>query len=152
MNCGEEIDCPTVVSGGDAPEVFELIEEPLDLVSELIGLCIVRDLDFSVPLGRNNGLASGLFDHLPQRCGIVRLVGDNAPGVLPIQQIGGNGNIMGLATGQNEAQWPALGIRDGMDFAGQSSSGTPQSLIFGPPFPLAACWWARTAVLSSMRY
>lgn len=31
-------------------------------------------------------------------------------------------------------------------------SGTPQRLILGPPFPVAACWWARTMVLSSIRY
>src|SRR6478672_3922636 len=39
-----------------------------------------------------------------------------------------------------------------MDFAGQSSSGSPQSLVLVPPFPVAACWWARTNVVSSMRY
>ena len=132
--------------------MLELVEESLDPVSEFIGLRIMRDLDCSVPFGWNDDLDFGVLDHLPQRIGIVSLIGDNAAGSLTIQQIGGGGDIVRLTAGQDEAQWPTFSVRDGVDFAGQSSSGTPQSLIFGPPFPLAACWWARTTVLSSMRY
>jgi hypothetical protein len=132
--------------------MLELVEESLDAVSEFIGLHIMRDLDFSVPFGWNDDIDLGVLDHLAQRIGIVSLIGDNAAGSLTIQQIGGSGDIVRLTAGQDEAQWPTFSVRDSVDFAGQSSSGTPQSLIFAPPFPFAACWWARTTVLSSMRY
>ncbi len=42
------------------------------------------------------------------------------------------------------------GIGQQVVFGSQSSSGTPQSLVLGPPFPVAACWWARTRVVSNM--
>jgi hypothetical protein len=58
---------------------------------------------------------------------------------LIIQQVSRRGDVMCLTAGQNEAQRPAICIGEGMNFGRQSSSGTPQSLIFGPPFPFAAC-------------
>ena len=119
--------------------MFELIEEPLDSVPEFVGLGVVWDLDFSVALGGNDSLYIGLLDHFTQRIGVVRLVSDDAVGRLTLQQVSRRGDIMGFAAGQNEAQRPTFCIGEGVNFGGQSSSGTPQSLVFGPPFPLAAC-------------
>jgi hypothetical protein len=39
-----------------------------------------------------------------------------------------------LSAGENEAQWPTKCIGKHMDFAGQSSSGSLQSLVLVPPF------------------
>jgi hypothetical protein len=46
---------------------------------------------------------------------------------------------MGLSGREKEAQRPAQRVGEHVDFSGQSSSGTPQSLILAPPFPVAAC-------------
>jgi hypothetical protein len=46
---------------------------------------------------------------------------------------------MRLTASQEEAQGAALRIGEDMNFGRQSSSGTPQSLILAPPFPVAAC-------------
>ena len=78
----------------------------------------MRDLDFSVPFGWNDDLDFGVLDHLPQRIGIVSLIGDNAAGSLTIQQIGGGGDIVRLTADQDEPQWPTFSVRDGVDFAG----------------------------------
>ena len=80
-------------------------------------------------------------------------VGDTGPYVVAV--VGGVGESMlgpealdqgwclwrtaGLARGQDDAKRPALGIGDQVDLGGQSASGTPQSLVLVPPFPVAAC-------------
>ena len=95
--------------------MLELVEESLDPVSEFIGLRIMRDLDCSFPFGWNDDLDFGVLDHLPQRIGIVSLIGDNAAGSLTIQQICGGGDIVRLTAGQDEAHWPTFSVRDGVD-------------------------------------
>jgi hypothetical protein len=64
--------------------MLKLIEEPLDSVPELIGLGVVRDLDFSVSLRWNYSLYIGFPDHFAQRIGIVCLICDDAMGSLTI--------------------------------------------------------------------
>ena len=83
---------------------------------------------------------------------VVSLVGNDAAGGETGKKHGRGGDVASLAGGEDEAQGPAARVGQGVDLGGQSSSGTPQSLIPGPPFPLAACWWARTSVVSSIRY
>jgi hypothetical protein len=48
-------------------------------------------------------------------------------------------HITRLAWRDDKAQRPPKSIRKQVDFGGQSSSRTPQSLCAGPPFPVAAC-------------
>jgi hypothetical protein len=49
-------------------------------------------------------------------------------------------HVVGLSGGDDHANRPAATVARQMDFGAQSSSGTPQSLCAGPPFPVAACW------------
>jgi hypothetical protein len=46
---------------------------------------------------------------------------------------------MNLTRGEEEAQRPAEPFGEHVNLGRQSSSGTPQSLVAGPPFPVAAC-------------
>jgi hypothetical protein len=48
--------------------------------------------------------------------------------------------VAGLAAGEKETDWSAQAVDRHMPFAGQSSSGTPQSLVFDPPFWPVAAW------------
>jgi hypothetical protein len=98
--------------------MLKLIEEPLDPVPELVGLSVVWNLDFSASFGWNDCLYIGLFNHFTQRIGVICLVSDDAIGSLTIQQIGGRGDIMCLAAGQNEAQGPTFCIGEGVNFGG----------------------------------
>src|SRR5271169_765349 len=152
MESGQEVDRSPVVSGGDVSEVFEFVEEALDAIAQSVGDFVMRDLDRAVAFGGDDGLGLGSRDQLAQVVGIVRLVCDDAGRVAVGEKLGGSGAVVRLASGEDEAQRSALGVGEGMDFGGQSSSGTPHSLILGPPFPPAACWWTRTSVVSSIRY
>jgi len=49
------------------------------------------------------------------------------------------GDVTNLPSRDNEAQRAAQRIGQHMDLGRQTTSRTPQRLIFGPPFQLAAC-------------
>ena len=72
-------------------------------------------------------------------------------GAKALEQGGGLWGIARLAGSEDDANRAAASIDGEVDFGGQSASGAPQSLVLVPPFPVAACWWARTRVLSSIR-
>src|SRR5262249_36660767 len=149
---GEEIDGASVVACGDVAKVFEPVEETLDPVAQSVGEAVMRDDELA---GRDRGdhsLCPGLGDHLAQGIAVVSLIGNDPGRRLAGEEIGGGGAVVRLAAGQDEAQGTALGVGQGVDLGRQSASGTPHSLIFGPPFPPAACWWTRTSVVSSIRY
>jgi hypothetical protein len=48
---GKEVAGAAVVACGDAPEVFELVEEAFDAVAQLVGDRVMGNLDFAVLLG-----------------------------------------------------------------------------------------------------
>src|SRR5215510_10111840 len=80
------------------------------------------------------------------------LVGDHMVGVEALEEQGCLRGIAALSGSKDDAYRPPLAIDSEVDLGGQSSSGAPQSLTLVPPFPVAACWWARTRLLSSIRY
>lgn len=83
--------------------------------------------------------ASAPFDDLAQRTAIIGGIGDDVIGRLALQEGCGLRDVAGLAWRQDEAERPTERGGEQMDFGGQSSSGTPQSLVLVPPFPIAAC-------------
>ena len=48
-------------------------------------------------------------------------------------------HVVGLSRCDDQAQRAIPTITSHVDFGAQTSSGTPQSLCRGPPFPVAAC-------------
>ena len=91
-------------------------------------------------------------DQRAQGIAVIGFAGEHGAAGLVFEQRGRLGDIAGLAGGDDEAQGPAERIGEQVDLGRQSASGTPPCLILGPPFPPAACWCARTIVLSSLRY
>lgn len=112
----------------------------------------MRDLDLSGSLGRNDGFSAHLRDLFPQGIGIKGLIGDDTAAFAAFEQGGGHLAVVNLTGRKKDAQGTPLSVGEQMDFGGQSASGTPQILVLVPPFPVAACWWARTSVLSIMTY
>src|SRR4051812_40239234 len=66
LDGGQEVDRSAVVARGDAPEVFELVEEALDAVPEPVGDRIMRDLDLARAGRGNDRLGFSLGDQLAQ--------------------------------------------------------------------------------------
>lgn len=72
--------------------------------------------------------------------GVIGLVGDDVVGPEAVDEGQGMGGVAGLAAGQQEADRPAQRVDGNVPFAAQSASGTPQSLVFAPPFCPVAAW------------
>lgn len=100
----------------------------------------------------DHGSCVACRDDRPQSIAVVGFVGKHGAAGLAVEQGRRLGDVADLSGRDDEAERTAERIGQHMDFGGQSTSGTPQRLIFGPPFPFAACWWARTIVLSIIKY
>ena len=65
-----------------------------------------------------------------------------------IEQIVSRLPVMALRSGQAQSDWEALPIDDRVDFGREAASGMTETMISIRLFAVAACWWARTEVLS----
>jgi len=137
MEAGEEVDGAAVVACGDVAKMLEFVEEALDPIAQRVGDGIMRNDEITRRFGGDDRLGFG--DEVAQRFAIVSFVGDDATGAEIGQQLRCGGDVMRLPASQDEAQGPTERVGDDMDLGGQSSSGTPQTLIAVPPFPVAAC-------------
>ena len=75
------------------------------------------------------------------RVGVVAPVGEDGFGLLALQQFRGGSVLASLSCGDAELERQAVLIGQQVDLRAQTSSGTPQSRVFGAPFlrPVAAC-------------
>lgn len=148
----EEVDFPPVVSSCDTSEMLEFVEAALDAVARLVDGEVVGDQRLAGGIAGYDRRCAGGGDEVAQGVAVVGLVGEDMLRFETFEQGRCLWCITGLAGCQNDAKRPSQGICGKMDLGGQSTSGAPQSLVLGPPFPVAACWCARTRVVSSIRY
>lgn len=136
----EKVDCSSVVSCGDAPEVLELVEASFDAVSRLVDLEVIGDRALSGWITRDDGGRPDIRDEAAEVIAVVGLVGEDMSWLEALEQSRCLRHIAGLSGRENDPYRPALGIGGEVYLGGQSASGAPQSLILVPPFPVAACW------------
>jgi len=112
--------------------MLELVEAPLDEISDLVGFEIVMDKPFSSGVAGNDGFGTPLCDQFSYRVGIIGLIGEHAPRPEALEQSRGQGRIATLAGREDYPEGPSASIDGHVDLGRQSSSGASQSLI--PPF------------------
>ena len=133
--------------------MLERVEAAFDAITLFVELSVVASGLFPVPARRDDGHGTQALDLAHDLGRVVALVGDDGVGTLALEQQDSL-LILGRLPGRDaEGDRQAVFVRQQMDFGAQTSSGTPQSRVFGAPFlrPAAACWWARTMVESSIR-
>jgi hypothetical protein len=119
--------------------MFQPIEAPLDTVSMFVDDGIVGDDDLASAVGRDDRLGIHGLDRRPQGIAVIGFVAKYGFTCLALEKRRCLRDVTNLTGRDDEAQWTAERIGQHVDFGGQSASGTPQRLILGPPFPLAAC-------------
>ena len=139
MNAREKVDGAAVVAGRDMAKVLEFFDEAFDAVAQPIRQRVMWNDHLAGWLGRDDGFGSRCTDQLPKQVAVIGFVADDGTASHVGDQLRSHDDVVNLSASQEKAQWAALGIGQDMDFGGQSSSGTPQSLIAVPPFPVAAC-------------
>ena len=108
-------------------------------------------LNPAVALWRDDELGSGFSDPVGKVIGIVSFVGDCHFGLDAVDQIVGEGDVVALSGRGDQANGKAERLGGGMDLGAQAATRPAQALGIRPPLTLrapAACWWARTMVLS----
>lgn len=135
----EEVFGSSVVSSGEAPEVLELVEASLDAVAEPVDGRVVGDGDLAGACRGDDGFGVHGCDGLAQVVVVIGPVGQHGLRLEAFEQGLCGQVVVPLAGSEHEAQRPAERVADHVDLGGQTTSGTPQRLSFGPPFPAAAC-------------
>jgi len=121
--------------------VFELVKATFDAVALFVEFPVVCALVFAVAFRRDHHRRAQALSLCHEDVGIVPLVGDDGFGLRRVQQIRGGRVFADLAGGDAELEWQTVFIGQEMDLGAQTTSGTPQSRVFGAPFlrPVAAC-------------
>jgi len=127
---------------------LEFAETAFDEITLRIELFVVPVLVFAGAFGWNNRLHLFDSDERSNLVGIIAFIGNHRLGRVSGQQRWGALAISLLPSGQQQAQRPSQRIAKHMNLGSQSSTGSPQSLLTRPLFPVAACWWALTRVES----
>ena len=129
----------SVEARGDATVELEFAKTPFDEIALRVELFVMAVLMFAGALGWNDRLHSVGSDERSNLIGVIAFVGNHRLGRLPGQQRRGALAISFLSCGQQQAQRSAQSIAKHVDLGGQSSTGSPQSLLTRPLFPVAAC-------------
>ena len=149
MDHRKEVFGEFVVTGGDATEVLELAEEALDQVALAIEDLAEAGLPFAIGFGRNVRHRALRLDQVADAVGVIGFVGqDNGAGIEAIQQPIRRRSVMRLTCCQAEPDRQPLRIDKRVDPGRETTSGATEAEIQIPLFAVAACWCARTEVLS----
>jgi hypothetical protein len=128
----EEVARGLFVSCGDAPEVFDEVEETLNEISFGVEREIAVARDLAVCLGRDDGADFPDFEALDEAVGVVALVGQHGFGLDLRGERLGLRDVLDLAAGQAERQRIAQRIDDDMDFRRQTAARAAYRLVEAP--------------------
>ena len=110
----------------------------LDLVTVFVDGVVMRDGDLAVVLGGDHRLGVDACDLVAQVVAVIGFVGEYRLGALAFEQSGCRCYAAGLSGRDAEPQGPTERVGLHVDLGGQPASGTPQRLVLGLPFPVAA--------------
>ncbi len=129
-----EVDFELFVSCGEAVEVFEPREASLDAIALFIQGFVVGAWLFAVVSGSDDGDRAHSCDMLDDGIAVVVLVSQHRIGPPFSQQGDGLAAVVDLSGGYGQVQGQGQLVGEQMNLGCQTSSGTPQSLIFAPFF------------------
>ena len=136
MNSGQEIPCELIVSGCNAPKVFEPAEAAFDDVSTFVGAFVEAMDDDAVGFVGDDGFGAATNDFAAKVVAVVPLVGEErAHGRRQRKNVRRRRDIGILAWGEMQDDRPAERITQRMDFCRAASARASDGLIVLPPFP-----------------
>ena len=140
MDAGEENLGELVVARGDSPEMLELVEETLNEIAFAVEGEVARARGFSVGFGWDDWDDRSIVEGGDEGVGVEGLVGDQSAGIDGFDQRFGAGEIVILARAEHHLDRIAEGVDQGVNFGGQSATGSADGLrtvFFWAP---ALCW------------
>ena len=137
---GEEVPREFVISRGDAPEVFDFVEEALNEIALPVDVEIDRPDDLHVALAGDMSGRSARGEQLDDGSSAVTAVGDGIASRSQAVDQAGQGRLVRCLSGRQQKPdcQPSM-IHHRMDLGGQPSTRTANGVIRTPFFPPAAC-------------
>jgi len=122
LDGGEEVALSPVVAGGNSAKLLEPGEEILDQMARLEEVAIIATAELPIGPWWDHRDLAGSGERLDDAfIGIERFIGDERIRLHGWQELIGAHKVMGLATGQVEANGVAQRVDQGMDLGAQST-------------------------------
>jgi len=137
---GEEVCGVLFVARGEASEVFDPVEEPLDAVTCAIEHRAEAGFPAAMHHRRDVGCGTGGFDLAAQPVGVVGLVGQHDGAFVQVpEQLLGDRAIARLARRQDQFERQTVGVDERMDLGRQPAARAAHTAIRVAFFEFAAC-------------
>ena len=140
MNAGEENLGELVVTRGDGPEMFELVEETLNEIAFAVEGEIAPARGFSIGFGWDDWRDRSSVEGADEGVGVEGLIGDQSAGIDGFDERFSASQIVILARAEHHLDRIAEGIDERVYLGGQSAAGSADGLrtvFFLAP---ALCW------------
>src|SRR6516225_547731 len=128
LNAGEEGLGEFVVTGGDGPEMFELVEETLDEIAFAIEDEVARARGFSVGFGGDDGGDRSIVEGGDEGVSVEGLVSDQSAGIDGFDQRFSPNEVVILARAEHHLDRIAKGVDERVNLGGQSAAGSADGL------------------------
>ena len=129
--------------------MLELAEEAFDLIALAVERLREAGPPLAVGLGRDVGNSALALDQVADGVAVISLVAQyDGARFEPVEQVQCGRRVMRLTRRQAEPEREALPVDDRVDLGRETASGATETMISTPLFAVAACWCARTEVLS----
>jgi hypothetical protein len=152
MDEGEEALGRLVVARRHRPELLELVDQPFDPVPQPVQLAVERGGLLAHRVGRDHRQDAAHQQLLPDPVRVVAHVADQAAraGGEVLDQSREGAGLVRLAGREDQGERQAARVAAQVELGREPATGTAQRLVLLPPLAPAACWCARTVVLSSI--
>ncbi|ESZ55905.1 hypothetical protein X729_24980 [Mesorhizobium sp. L103C131B0] len=129
--------------------MFQLGEEALDQITLAVEPFAESRFPAPIAFRWDVGRCTLLLDQGADAIRIVGLVAQHdGAGAEVVEQLICDLTVMRLSGGQAEPDGKPLRIDNDVDFRREPAARSTETVIWPPFFAVAACWWARTEVLS----
>lgn len=129
--------------------MLELAKEAFDLIALAVERLREAGPPLAVGLGRDVGNSALALDQVADGVAVISLVAEyDGARFEPVEQVQCGRRIMRLTRRQAEPERQALPVDDRVDLGRETASRATETMISTPLFAVAACWCARTEVLS----
>ena len=132
MQACEKVSGGFFVARGDAPELFDKIEETLDQITLAVESEIAIAFDFPICFWRDDGNDGAQFKARDEGVGVIAFVSQKGCGLYLGGQRFGLGEVVDLAARQTERKRVSNGIDDGMDFGCEAAARPAYGLVEAP--------------------
>ena len=117
-----------LVSRCNGPQLFDALEEALDLVVALVVASVKSGGNNPVGFGRDTGFESHFLEVSSKCTTVIGLVGKNGPRAGAVNELGSRCKVMGVARSERKTHCIPVSVNQGVSLGVRASSGGSNTL------------------------